>query len=702
MKSTTHTAEVPYQILVVEDDQGHVELISRSFELYTHFMLVIVNNLQDAQTELLNINPDLIISDISLPDGKGTELLETVNKSPSCPVVVMTSFGDETVAVNAMKAGAVDYIVKSQHSFDELPAIANRILREWRLVLEKKVALAQQNRLTTILEASPDLICIADVDGFLTYLNQAGYALLGLNEDEPVSKIRLADFHTPEDTQLIIREGIPNAIKHGIWKTEVTFVTQSKQSILTSLVLLSHKNQLGDIEFFSTVARDIRDIRLAEEKIEYLAYYDTLTDLPNRNELLRQLEYEIGRVKRQQTQSALLFVDLDNFKYVNDSLGHPTGDLVLKEVATRLKQMLRSEDILARLGGDEFVVILTSLSANSIEAINQARDVSKKLNAYVAREMQIGKLSFNLTISIGISMFSSETKNADELLRFADMAMYEAKKSGKNQFEVFHQDMGEQIQRQFELEHKLRRAHNNKEFILYYQPKIETTTGLIHGAEALIRWLDPDNGLTTPAIFLDVLESSDLMTDVGKWVLEESFKQLALWIAEGAWNTQHRLSINVSARQFLDDQFSITVINLLDKINLPPQCIDIEITEHSVIHDMNKAVAKMKILIEKGLTFSLDDFGTGYSSLSYLKSLPVATVKIDRSFIRDICDDGSDKALVISILDIANNLNLSVVAEGVETAQQMQMLKQYQCHYLQGYLFSKPLPVEEFKQLLIE
>ena len=692
--------DVRYQVLVVEDNPAHAELISRLFESQEHFQIMIANTLCDARTYLTEISPDLIITDFRLPDGNGADLVIQFKKETDCPVILMTSFGDETIAVNAMKAGAADYIVKSDKTLNQLPNIAIRVLREWRLILDKKVALDQQYRLTTILEATPDLICIADIDGFLTYLNKAGHQMLGLTEGEELGKIRLSDFHSPEDTELITAQGIPYAIEHGMWKHETTFMSKSNEKVLTSQVLITHKSSRGEIEFFSTVAKDIRYIRSAEEKINYLAYYDALTDLPNRNELLKRLDHEIGKVQRQNIQSALLFIDLDNFKYVNDSLGHPTGDLVLKEMAIRLKSVIRAEDMLARLGGDEFVVILSGLSTDSLEAINKARDVSRKLNALIAADIHAGNMVFNLTASIGISMFSSEKTSGPDLLRYADAAMYKAKKSGKNQFEVFHHDMGEDVSRLLELEHRLRQATQNREFILFYQPIFNSDSGKIRGAEALLRWNDPVNGITEPAMFLDTLESSGLIAEVGDWVLEASFTQLAGWLAQGLWDPQHRLSINISARQFNSAAFSQNVLRLLEKTKAPAQCIDIEVTEHSVISDMLSAIAKMEELIARGITFSLDDFGTGYSSLGYLKSLPFATLKIDKSFICDIIEDESDKALVTSIIAIAKNLGLSVVAEGIETEQQMLTLRDLNCEFFQGHYFSKPVPVDEFEESL--
>jgi len=694
------TSMVKYQILLLEDDLAHAALISRSFECHEQFQLTIVHTLFDARSSIIDCAPDLMVANFSLPDGDGDEFITEFKKGTGRPVILIANMGDEAVAVNAIKIGASDYVVKTDSSLIELPSIVSRALREWRLILDKKVVLEQQSRLTAILEATPDLICIADIDGFLTYLNTPGRELLGISDQEDIRKIRLSDFHVPEDARLIISDGIPYAIEHGVWTHEATFISKAKVKILTSLALIAHTSSSGYLEFFSIVARDIRYIRSAEEKIQYLAYYDRLTDLPNRNELLRQLDFEIARVSRQKSQSALLFIDLDNFKYVNDSLGHPAGDQVLKSMALRLKSVVRAEDIVARLGGDEFVVILTNLSVDPIEALNQARDVSKKINNHASMDMVIGKMTFNLTTSIGISMFSSGSVNGHELLQFADTAMYQAKRSGKNQSEVFHHEMGEDVTRLLELEHKLRRACANKEFVLFYQTKVNAQTGKINGAEALIRWNDPDKGLMAPGAFLDVLESSGLINEVGNWVVEESFNQLAVGIAEGLWDTAQRLSINISARQFHDELFLESVTQLLEKINVPATCIDLEVTEHSVINDVSKAVSKMNALIDKGFTFSLDDFGTGYSSLSYLKALPVTTLKIDKSFIDGLVVDKSDQALVTSIIAISKNLGLIAVAEGVETEEQALMLKQYQCEILQGYYFSKPVPADDFQQLL--
>ena len=688
-----------YKILLVEDDPGHVELISRAFELEPLYSLTTTGTLDQAKNVLADYDTDLIITDIRLPDGSGTELLQPVEHNGVCPTIVMTSFGDESIAVNAMKSGATDYIVKTEESLISLPQTANRILREQQLLLDTNLAAEKQQRLTAILEATPDLISIANLDGYLTYLNEAGRNLLGIEQNEAITDIRLADFHSPEDGEMLVSEGMPCAIKYGVWEKETTFVSRSQENILTSLVLISHQSNNGEIEFFSTVARDIRHLRAAEAKIEYLAYYDSLTGLPNRNELIKRLEIEVGRVNRQGNQGALLFIDLDNFKYINDSLGHPIGDLVLQEIAQRLQSYVRGDDTIARLGGDEFIIILSSLSSDTMEAVNQARDVCNKIRNSVSMGIKVGDIDLHVTASIGISMFASGTSNGHDLLKFADTAMYQAKREGRDRLEFFNESMGEHVYRQLELETLLRKAVSENQFLLYYQPIVNEQKQTI-GAEALIRWQHPHKGLLRPLEFLDVLESSGLMLEVGFWVVETALEQLALWIDAGIWDNQQILCINTSPRQFRDDQFAESMKHYLEKTGVPPESINIEVTEHNVIHNHEKAITKMGELIEMGVSFSLDDFGTGYSSLSNLKSLPVNRIKIDKSFIGDIFHNSSDEALVGSIFALSEHLQLEVVAEGVETVEQVEVLKKFNCKRFQGFYFSKPLSVKNMTRFL--
>jgi len=676
-----------YQILLVEDDPGHAELINRAFEAEEHCHLMVTATLEQARALISNASPDLIITDVKLPDGHGTELL---HHGDPCPTIVMTSYSDEKVAVNAMKSGAADYIVKTQETMASLPRAAIRVMREWRLVLDQKLARERQQRLTAILEATPDLICIANLDGFVTYINQAGRKMLGIGKNEDISRIRLADFHAPEDARKIVNDGMPCAIREGIWTEETTFQTLKGDEVLTSQVLISHRNVHGEIEFFSTIARDIRHLRAAEEQVEYLAYYDTLTGLPNRNELAKRLDMEVARVKRNDNHGALLFIDLDNFKYINDSLGHPVGDQVLQEIAQRLQRYLRGDDTVARLGGDEFIVILSGLSQDGMEAISHAREIANKIRDAIALECRIGDNDLQVTASIGISMITREEASGHDLLRFADTAMYRAKRDGRNRLEFFSESMSSEVTRQLELENQLRRALKEDQFRLYYQPLVNSAREIV-GAETLIRWEHPEQGLVPPNEFLDVLESSGQIVEVGDWVIETAFNQLMQWIDSGLWSRDFKLCINISPRQFHDRQFAENIGEKLRRIKVPQESIIMEVTEHNIIHNIDDAILRMRDLIRCGISFSLDDFGTGYSSLSHLKNLPVSHIKIDRSFIKDICDDPGDQAMVASILALSRHLGLEVVAEGVEGIEQFEMLRSYDCKYYQGYYFSKPL-----------
>ena len=685
-----------YHILLVEDDPGHAALINRAFETHSHCKLVITATLEQAKTLINHSSPDLIITDVKLPDGHGTELL---SPGPGCPTIVMTSYSDEKVAVNAMKSGAADYIVKTQETMASLPRTASRVMREWRLVIDQKLARERQQRLTAILEATPDLICIANLDGFVTYINQAGRKLLGIGKNEDISRIRLADFHSPADARKILSEGMPQAIREGMWTDETTFLSLTGEKVLTSQVLISHRNNRGDIEFFSTIARDIRHLRAAEQRVEYLAYYDTLTGLPNRNEFAKRLDIEVSRVRRNRSYGALLFIDLDNFKYINDSMGHPAGDLVLQEMAQRLQTHLRADDTVARLGGDEFVVILSGLSGNGREAVSQARDIASKICDTIAMECRIQDVELQMTASIGITMIDKDEASGHDLLRFADTAMYQAKREGRNRIEFFSESMSSDVTRQLELENQLRRALKEEQFQLYYQPLVNESEKII-GAETLIRWEHPQLGLVSPAEFLDVLETSGQIVEVGNWVIETALKQMTLWLAEGLLDRDFMICINISPRQFRDKEFARNIQSQLERVSVPSRNIVMEVTEHNIIHNIDDAILRMRELIDSGISFSLDDFGTGYSSLAHLKNLPVNHIKIDRSFVKDICNDSGDQAMVASILALSKHLGLEVVAEGVERGEQFELLKGFDCRFFQGYFFSAPLSNYDMTEFL--
>ncbi len=448
------------------------------------------------------------------------------------------------------------------------------------------------------------------------------------------------------------------------------------------------------------VANDITARKEAEEKMEYMAYHDALTNLPNRVHLVERLEHEIVRARRHKYYGAILFIDLDHFKNINDSLGHPVGDQLLKQVAGRLGNVVREEDLVARLSGDEFVVVLTVLDHDLDAAGLKAGEVAEKIRRSLSEPYPYKDIKLHVSCSIGIVVYADKESSVHELLRFADTAMYQVKAKGRDAIEFFNLGMADKVSYQLRLESELHKALAEKQFELFFQPKVDVSTNRIQGAEALLRWQHPERGMISPGEFIPVLESSGLMVEVGRWIIEEGCRALNALNESGVWHEGMRLSLNVSPRQFRGQTFVDDMAKTLHDIVIPPDSLDLEITEGVVIHNVDETIATMTALSAMGISFSLDDFGTGYSSISYLKRLPVSTLKIDYSFVRDIVDDRSDRVLVETIVTMGQLLDLNVVAEGVEEKEQLDILSAFGCNCYQGYYFSRPIPFDEFESLL--
>ena len=468
-------------------------------------------------------------------------------------LIFLRSFAHSLAPIeNILGSGqAIDEIDPAKlipQSTDELGIIADthrQRLEENRLVQN------EQKRLTAILEATSDMIAITNPDGFIGYMNMAGRDLLGIPHDKYIANRKLQDYLTPEDGPLLANNGFPTADKHATWSHEAHYRTANNRVIPTSQVLISHKDDNGDTVFYSTIVRDISAARKAKKQVEYLAYYDALTSLPNRNELIRRLQAEIEHASTSGHYGALIFIDLDNFKHVNDTLGHPVGDQVLQEIASRLQSTVRGEDTVARQGGDEFVVLLSGLSTQAEDAAKQSRSISEKIGKHISSPMEMSDMRLQITGSAGITLFCDYTHDAHELLRFADTAMYHAKHAGKDNVQFYSDGMAEHFSRYLSIENDLRSAVESEQFILHFQPKIQRQeTDIVAGAEVLIRWQHPAKGLLYPNDFLDVLESSGLVIPVGNWVLRETFRQLADWIEHDLWQIDRRVSINISPRQF--------------------------------------------------------------------------------------------------------------------------------------------------------
>lgn len=434
-----------------------------------------------------------------------------------------------------------------------------------------------------------------------------------------------------------------------------------------------------------------------EEKLYRQAHYDVLTNLPNRALLKDRLEQAIARAQRNESNVGIVFLDLDHFKRVNDSLGHSTGDLLLQEVACMLVNSVRDIDTVVRFGGDEFIIIIPDIEREK-DVITELGTVVDKLLELTQPGVLLAKHNVHVDMSLGISIYPKDGEIADELIKNADTAMYYAKSQGRGCHRFYSQDLNAETLRRLDLEQELRQAIRNDEFELYYQAKVDGDTGELMAAEALIRWNHPERGLVPPIEFIPVLEETGLICAVGEWVIQRACTQMKTWQEAGLQAI--RLSVNVSPRQFRDGDLAARVANILKSTGADHSMLELEVTEEMIMDDTDHAIGILKRLHEMGLCISVDDFGTGYSSLSYLRQLPVDILKIDQSFITTLMDDASAQAITSTIIVLAHKLGLTVTAEGVETEQQWDLLREWQCDELQGYLFSKPLPADKFTQLL--
>ena len=448
------------------------------------------------------------------------------------------------------------------------------------------------------------------------------------------------------------------------------------------------------------VSVDITERKNAQAKMEFMAHHDALTGLPNRLQLVERLEHELRRAERHGYYGAVLFIDLDQFKTINDSLGHPVGDKVLEVVASRLQSSVREEDLVARLSGDEFVVVLTVLDQNIEVAALRAGEISEKIRSVISQPYIHDSMELRVTCSVGVVVYPDKNNSVHELLRYADTAMYQVKEKGRDSIEFFNEEMADKVSRQLVMEGDLHRALDEKQFEVFYQPKIDVLSGRVVGAEALLRWQHPTKGMVSPVDFIPVLETSGMIIEVGQWVLEESCKALLKWHDDGLWAEGMKLSVNISPRQFRRNAFVDDVLQALQRYPIPPNSLDMEITEGIVIQRVDDAIETMTQLNNEGISFSLDDFGTGYSSISYLKRLPVSTLKIDKGFVRDIIDDRNDRVLVETIITMGLLLDMELVAEGVENAEQLAILRSFGCHFYQGYFSSQAVKRVAFEAIL--
>ncbi|ERH48650.1 histidine kinase [Ectopseudomonas chengduensis] len=579
-----------------------------------------------------------------------------------------------------------------QRMVGTLVDISERLLREQRLQ-------ASEEKFAKAFHSSPDAITITERDsGRYIEVNEGFTRITGYLPDEVVGRtaFELDIWAYPEERVRMIehltQQGqVLHMEMHGRHRDgEVRLVDVSVQPI-----------ELNGVPCLLLTARDISELKQAQAQVQHLAYHDALTNLPNRALLMDRLTQQIALLKRHDLRGALLFLDLDHFKHINDSLGHPVGDSVLRLVTARLEASVRLEDTVARLGGDEFVVLLSGLEGKRSEVTRHVRQVADKLRQLLAEPMLLDGHRLQVTPSIGVALIPDHGNTPADLLKRADIALYRAKDSGRNAIQLFRTTMQDAASARLRLENDLRLALARGEFELHFQPQVDARDGKVVGAEALLRWQHPQLGPQSPAQFIQVLEESGLIVEVGGWVLAEACHFCAQLLADSLVDSERfSLCVNISPRQFRQHDFVERVASSLRDSQLPNTMLKLEITEGIVIQNIDDTVGKMLRLKKHGVSFAMDDFGTGYSSLTYLKRLPVDMLKIDQSFVRDATHDPNDAEIIRAIVAMARSLGLALIAEGVEQQDQLDFLQSQDCHLYQGYLFSKPLPQDAFRELL--
>ncbi len=553
---------------------------------------------------------------------------------------------------------------------------------------------ATEDKLTLIAQAfenTKEGISVVDHDFIPIFNNRAFYEITGLDQLESLNK---QYFFSPESENHSLLNQVKMYLKNfNEWEGEIWEKRENGQEFAMSLkidiVFDASKNE----EYYICVFSDITYKKRSEEELIRLANIDSLTGLPNRSLFLDRLSHAIAYSRRNKTLFALLFIDLDNFKNINDTLGHSIGDKMLINISKRLKACVRDVDTVARLGGDEFTVIL-----ENIHSTNEVGLCANKILARLSESMEIEGSMLKTTPSIGIGMYPAHGKDREMLLKNADLAMYSAKEKGKNNYQFFTEDMTSLAMERINIEQKLRHAIESDQLRLFYQPKVYSVTGEITGFEALIRWMHPEDGMISPGAFIPVAEETGLILSLGDWIIEEAIRQAKAWSEIAPDHCQ--IAVNISAKQFMSESLPDRIADLLEKYELHPRFLELEITEGTLIENMHHTISALTRLRDMGVEISLDDFGTGYSSLSYLKQFPVNQLKIDQSFVRDVTTDPSDASIVASIIALAHNLGLTVVAEGCETVDQLKFLRSYHCEQVQGYLFSRPVASDEAEKIL--
>ncbi|MEW7989302.1 MAG: EAL domain-containing protein [Candidatus Thiodiazotropha sp.] len=629
--------------------------------------------------------PDLVLCDWHLPQFSGLRALSLLRQQDlDLPFIIVSGGIGEEAAIDALRQGANDYVLKDRPA--RLGEAVKRVLEDKQLrkahrIAEEKLRLAER-----AFQNTAEGITVTDVNGDIVSTNPAFEAITGYTHEEVMGqnpRILKSGHHEPS----FYRDMWDTLLKAGHWRGEIWNRRKNGDVYPEWLTISAVKDNRGDTTHYVGVFTDITQIKEAQDQINFLAHHDALTQLPNRALFRERFDHALMHARRESNSIALLFLDLDRFKTVNDTLGHPSGDLVLLEVSRRMSNIIRSSDTIARLGGDEFVLLLEEQTSAQHAAV-----VARKLIDLFSTPMNIGEHELVVTASIGITLYPNDGDDPDLLIRHADRAMYEAKQQGRNTYRFFTQALTEGALERLMMENELRRAISRDELILHYQPIVDIKTRQLRGVEALVRWQHPKQGLIAPGRFIELAEEIGIIGDIGKWVLHTACTQLARWDRDEF--LVPRISVNLSVQQ-IDQTLVMQVSDELQISALAPERLELEVTESMLMRNPELSRTVLGELKAIGVNFAIDDFGTGYSSLAYLKLLPLDRIKIDQSFVRDIGRDSNDEAIVRAIIALSKNLGLESVAEGVEYSNQVDFLQKAGSVLAQGYLYSHPVPAEE-------
>jgi diguanylate cyclase (GGDEF)-like protein/PAS domain S-box-containing protein len=685
------------RILLVEDNMGDARLMREMLNESTSITFHLTHHgcMADAADHLATKAVDIVLLDLGLPDASGlSAVLQARAAAPRVPVVVLTGTDDESVAAQALLEGAQDYLIKGQ--------IETRgVLRALRYAIGRKIMeealFAEKERAQVTLDCIGDAVVCTDISGKITFLNIVAEKMTGWSSRDAARRGADEVSHILGATT---REAVLRLMEMAVAENRTLDLPENciltrRDAVETPIEgsAAPIHDRAGRPTGAVFVFRDVSASRAMARQLAHSAQHDVLTGMPNRTLLNDRVSQAIVLAHRHGKKVAVLFLDLDGFKHINDSLGHAIGDKLLQSIAGHLVECVRGSDTVSRQGGDEFVVLLSE--------VERPEDISlaaKRMLRAVATAHSIDQQELHITASIGVSVFPDDGPDAETLIKNADTAMYQAKENGRQSYRFFTPAMNVRAVERQSIEESLRRGLERREFTLHYQPTINLRTGAITGAEALIRWTHPDRGPIAPAQFIPIAEDCGLIIPIGQWVLREACRQARAWLDAGL--PLATMAVNVSAMEFRDENFLEGVFAILAATGWNPGALELELTESVLMKRAQFTESSLRTLRARGVQLAIDDFGTGYSSLSYLRKFPVDTLKIDQSFIRQITTGPDETAIVNAVISIGQSLNLRIVAEGVENPKELAFLQAHHCDEAQGYYFSRPVLPQQFARLL--